>query len=650
MDKNKINTWFFLLISFLISAAGWGDLFHTCIANNFLHTSLKWQVLLCLLGVFVLLQLFLVFLLANKGTEKKIMDWIRKVRSIQLPPLLAGFVLLCLGFSYGLLVYSSYGNFFEGLFFRLLILWIIAVIGALCIGERYQMSFIIRFIFLFLLTSLGYVLISYRKEISTSPFTLSWSEASRYYYASLFAAPRLYGERLAWPFLHPSRYVLQSIPFLIGDFPIVAHRIWQVFLWISMPLLTIWIFLRRIVSSNGIKSWIFLVWSFLFLYQGPVYYHLLVCVWLVFLGYNKNKLWKTTLFMVLASLWAGISRVNWFPVPAMITIVLYLLDHPYPGKKKFISYFTAPVVFTAAGLVSAFSAQLLYAFFSGEQHLESFGSSFTSDLLWYRLLPNSTSQWGIVLPILLLTLPVMIFIGVNLSRSSYHFWQLLPIGAIALVLFGGGLVVSTKIGGGGNLHNLDSWLVLLWLLAGKLFYTGNKPIETTALNRWLPAWLLLLVMVLPAVYHIDLFRPYQKITPDKISYPAEREELDSIIKHAAEISRKGEEVLFISQRQLLMFDTHDIPVVSDYELLTLMEMAISTNQPYLEKFRADLQAHRFGMIVVEKQVPKLSNQEDAYFSEENNAWVENITFPLLDSYVETRSYPVSGITILLPKE
>lgn len=89
-------------------------------------------------------------------------------------------------------------------------------------------------------------------------------------------------------------------------------------------------------------------------------------------------------------------------------------------------------------------------------------------------------------------------------------------------------------------------------------------------------------------------------------------------------------------------------MVPDYELLTLMEMAISNNQPYLQQFYHDLQTHRFGMILIEKQVPKVI-EGDAYFSEENNAWVEKITLPLLQNYQQTHGYAISHLTILEPK-
>jgi len=42
-----------------------------------------------------------------------------------------------------------------------------------------------------------------------------------------------------------------------------------------------------------------------FLFQGAVYYHLMVCVVLVLLGYKKDKPLRTLIFVLLASVWAG---------------------------------------------------------------------------------------------------------------------------------------------------------------------------------------------------------------------------------------------------------------------------------------------------------------------------------------------------------
>ena len=113
----------------------------------------------------------------------------------------------------------------------------------------------------------------------------------------------------------------------------------------------------------------------------------------------------------------------------------------------------------------------------------------------------------------------------------------------------------------------------------------------------------------------------------------------------------GHEVLFITQRQLLTFDEiKGVTLVPDYELLTLSEMAISNNQPYLEKFEADLRAHRFDVIVANSQNTISKDPELAPFSEENNAWVEHISRPLLENYESHLTLDKQGVDIYFPKQ
>jgi len=116
--------------------------------------------------------------------------------------------------------------------------------------------------------------VGFASALSASPFTLGWSEASRYYYASLFHSPAVYGVRTAWPVLHPSRYLLQAIPFLAGDLPIAVHRLWQVGLWIGVSALVAIALARRWVRARSWRFVLLIGWGFLFLFQGPVYYHL----------------------------------------------------------------------------------------------------------------------------------------------------------------------------------------------------------------------------------------------------------------------------------------------------------------------------------------------------------------------------------------
>jgi hypothetical protein len=55
------------------------------------------------------------------------------------------------------------------------------------------------------------------------------------------------------------------------------------------------------------------------------------------------------------------------------------------------------------------------------------------------------------------------------SIEDLHTIRQLGLAAILSVLFLGGIIVSTKIGGGSNLHNLDAYLVVLWVIGGYVF-------------------------------------------------------------------------------------------------------------------------------------------------------------------------------------
>ena len=83
-----------------------------------------------------------------------------------------------------------------------------------------------------LLTTLGYgtayKLASFIPDVSTYPFSLGWSEASRYYYASLWLSKQVYGLSVA-----AFRLASQPLFDAITSFPhssliLWFHRLWQV--------------------------------------------------------------------------------------------------------------------------------------------------------------------------------------------------------------------------------------------------------------------------------------------------------------------------------------------------------------------------------------------------------------------------------------
>ncbi len=527
----------------------------------------------------------------------------------------------------------------QGPWARLGLIWFCSLVAALFLKAAFPTLRPVEAVLGALMASgVIYRALNFTAELSTSPFTLGWSEGSRFYFSSLFYAQRLYSQDLPWPFLHPSRYLMLSLPHLFPSLPLAFHRFWQVALWVGMNGLAAYLLARRLKLKRSALGWLFGAWAFLFLFQGPVYYHLLVMVCIIFAGFDSRRFGKSLIVVVLASLWAGISRVNWFPVPAMLGITFYLLETPYSGK--WWRYFRAPLLWGVAGIGAAAVAQAVYAIISKQPDVSAFGSSFTSDLLWDRLMPSPTYPPGILPMILLLTLPVLVLVALNLRKV--HFWRGLALGAMTLVLFAGGVVVSTKIGGGSNLHNMDAYLTLLLAWAA-LLWGGLAVDEQGAAQKRLPLILVLLAAALPFYPLVMGGAPVRY--HDRAAEQAELDMLKKIVEPAA---AGGQRVLFMWNRQLITFgEIQGVPLEAEYETVELMEMAMSRNTAYLEQFTQDLQTHKYGIIISTVQNTTYKDAE-AGFPEEHNAWTDAVAIPVMTYYCELDRLPLSEIQILLP--
>ena len=106
-------------------------------------------------------------------------------------------------------------------------------------------------------------------------------------------------------------------------------------------------------------------------------------------------------------------------------------------------------------------------------------------------------------------------------------------------------------------------------------------------------------------------------------------ELQAFVDQAEEEA----EVLFITQRQLLTFQTIETETyVDDYEKMILMEMAMADNPFYLGQFEQDLAEQRFSLIVTDKLSKKMKDPSIEALGEENNVYVENVVKPLMCYY------------------
>jgi hypothetical protein len=551
-------------------------------------------------------------------------------------------VLLCF------LTLGPLSNYFGGRYIRLLLYWLVVLSGSILLaasGLKRHWAELLAASLLF--SSLGYRIAVYLPEVSAHPFSLGWSEASRFYYASLYFSRQIYDTAVAPTVLHPSRYLMQAVPFLIPDSPIWMHRLWQVVLWVGITLWTSYLLARHVDVREPLRRWMFIAWAFLFLLIGPVYYHLQVAAIIVLLGFDRKRFYKTLLAVLLASMWAGISRVNWFPVPGMLASALYLLEEPLESRSVW-RYLAKPFAWSVLGVAAAFAAQAAYAFVSGNP-TEHFTSSFSSDLLWYRLLPNPTYPTGVIPSALLVSLPLLLVILIKLSGRwrSFHPIRLLGLAGILLVLLAGGLVVSTKIGGGSNLHNLDAYLTLLLIIAPVFFFDRAVPeVSPAPLTPARPIhWsVLAFAILIPAYYALTSSNPVDAPTQNRIAKALTAIESAS----SAAISDNGE-VLFLSERQLLTFHTvRDIPLIPDYEKVFLMEMAMAENPEYLGKFHQDLSSQKFALIVSEPLSTRYKGRAKS-FGEENDAWVKNVSEAVLCYYEPFRTFRDLRIQLLKPR-
>lgn len=492
-----------------------------------------------------------------------------------------------------------------------------------------------------LLQGVIYQIYGHLTIISDVPYSIGYSEASRHYYASLFFAKSMYEVQIPYPFLHPSRYMLMSLPFLVEALPLWFHRLWQSLLWIGLTSVSAMLLTRR-MRLNGWINLLVMAWAFIYFLQGAVYYHLQVCVILILAGVSVKHPWRSIVFVLLASLWAGISRVNWFPVPAMLAIAIYVLETPLAGRGW--RYWAHPFLLGVVGLGAALVAQFVYINLSGNADIRAFGSSFTSDLLWDRLLPNSTFPLGILPGILIVSAPLGIALYQMLRGKLFHLHPLrwLVLLALLLVLFLGGLVVSVKIGGGGDLHNMDAFLVMFALVVTSFFAKrvigDGEPGTSWGNFQWGVAALLVpLGFALP---QIGFFHSYDRASAEK--------DIQRLGQIVSEVVSNGGEILFVTERQLLTFDElENILLVSEYEQIELMEMAMSGNRDYLEQYYLDLQNRRFSLIIAEEQ--KFTQQKKGAFLEENNAWVRYIGAPLLCAYKPVETLTSTNVQVFEPR-
>ena len=608
-----------------------------------------WVPLFLALFAIIACALFLLIISWTPASQrpKKLLD---ALTHAQPPWRIAGMIGLLMSLPAFSLVISQpfYSRFLDGGWTRTALLFCLSLAGMflLKLGRR-QLSWPAALAYAALAQAVFYSGLVSFSAVSSYPFSRTWSEVSRYYGASLFLAERIYGTRPALTVLHPAYHLLLTPPFLLGNLPIWVHRLWQVVIHVGLTIALASAIIRRWGLRGRAVLWILTGWAFLFLMQGPIQTHLLLCALIVVWGAAPGRFRRTTMVVLLASLWAGWCRINWFPVPGMLAAVLYFLEIPLESPGRRVAYLWKPAFWFLFGTAASFASNLLYMRWSGNGTDGNYVSSLSSDLLWYRLWPNPTNPLGVLPGLLLVSAPLVLAAALALHRDrrAFHPMQQVGLFGVLVVLLLGGLVVSIKIGGGHDLHNLDAFLIMLLLVGGGLlrgpvaaFRSGERRIGLRDLGA------AVFILVMPIWYSI-------RQNPSFVSWNREqaRLQVQAIQDNAERAAGRGEAVLFISQRHLIAFDEMHVPLVPEYEQDYLMEMVMSHNRPYLDGFQADLRSQRFGMIVLFPQAIRYDRGARS-FSEENNYWVDEVSAPLLCNYEPLTSAEEFQVVLYVPRD
>jgi hypothetical protein len=559
-----------------------------------------------------------------------------------------GFVTIALiGFTILFMVPGIQSRFGGMGWMRFLIFWCFSLIGMWGIKLLHRDTpWFVALVTIVLCQSTLHLLLVYWPRVTDYPFAMGWSETSRFYFPSLFLSEKVYGQEYPWPILHPTLHLLLAPPYLF-DAPLWFHRFWQVAIRYLLVGAVVPAFMTRLPIQGRLRRWLIGLWMFLFLFMGPVYFHLTIPVILLLLGFSREDDRRTWIAVILASIWCGWSRLNWYPMPGMIAAVLYLMEVPYRGKNLF-GYLLKPALWFVLGILTAYLSQRIYIALSGIPDSGIFYTSLASDLLWYRLLPNASYFLGILPGALLASLPAWIamYIVIRSRKSDWHPIRLVLIFAALLVLFLGGLVVSLKIGGGANLHNMDAYFSLLLIVLAYFVFARYQP-ETESAAQPVPLhWLLVVALiVMPAWSYLQFSIGF----PGGDS-PRTQDVLTQLQERIDQVDAEDGEILFITQRHLISMHMLDnIILVPEYEREDLMEIAMANDIEHIQGFREDMEDQRFALIIVDPlNYNTLSRQRS--FAEENNVWVTRIMKHILCNYREETIFPADEIALYVPQE
>lgn len=572
--------------------------------------------------------------------------------------------------------FTPWGLVFSDIYIRILI-WLLVVLALTFILKTGPTLFgWNEFIVSIFLTSSLFVIVVPFMNVTNYPFSLGWSEGNRMWDYSILFGRRLYNypaDREIVVLLDIGRKFIGGLPFIFPNITIEVERFW-IALTVIVPYLLLGLVAFSFVRRE-LKIWLLAtLWVLIFLKQGPIHPPLIFCAIAVALIWQR-PLWIALPLIALTGYAAEQSRFTWLFAPGMWIGMLELSGAVLQNNKLNLNLWFRAITLALAGAAGGYLGPKIAGLFMNNSNTGMVFSpagiaATVSDqpLLWYRLLPNATYGIGILAGLLMASLPLILILFYLVATKKWilNKWQIAAVIAPLSAFLVVGLIVSTKIGGGGDLHNMDMFLIgLVFVVVIALKKSGEGWFTNIDV---LPLWvkiLFVLTLCLPGLNSLSVIRGFNfgedaSWLVTLIDAPSEKalnmypsqavidSALDTVRQEVSLTQASNGEVLFMDQRQLLTFGyINDVPLVPEYEKKYLMDEALSSNAAYFEKFYADISAQRFSLIISEPLRTPIKD-ESYQFGEENNAWVKWVSTPVLCYYEPKITLKEVGVQLLVP--
>jgi len=574
--------------------------------------------------------------------------------------------------------YTPWGVVFTDVYIRIFTWAVVIVFLSFLASNGKKMIGWNEFFIALLLTSSEFVIAVPFMNVTSYPFSLGWSEGNRMWDYSIMFGRDLYdypADQEIYVFLDVGRQFVGGLPFVLPEVTIEMERFW-IALTVIIPYLMLGLAAFRFIRSD-VKAWLLgCAWILIFLKQGPIHPPLILSAVTVAILW-KRPLWLAVPLIAITAYLTGQSRFTWVFAPGLWIAMLEMADANLVDGKLSRETWIRTISLGIAGFIGGQFGQKIVGLFSGNavgaatsvDQVVTMVSAPTEPLLWYRLFPNATYGVGIIVGLLVATLPLISLLMYLISSRKWqpNLWQKLSMIGPLIAFLIVGLIVSTKIGGGGDLHNMDMFLIALVFISILAWQNaGSKVFFEVELS---PLWIkiaLFFLFAIPGFHSLTEIRGFNfgedakwlmtltDVSDEKFlsMYPSNEttyHALDAIRKEIELVRSNNGDILFLDQRQLLTFGfVSDVPLIPEYEKKLLMTRALGSDKNYFQDFYADLASHRFELIISEPLRTPIKDSSFE-FGEENNAWVTWVSNPVLCYYEPVEILKEVNVHMLVPK-